>query len=239
MPRGAPATFVAISLVDLTNSGCRENFSDESDTLGLTRIYGLAEKKQLHGFAQADEARQDKTAAGVRRQTDADKGLNELRLFRSDPQVTGESQITTCPGGNAVNGGDNDLFHLPDLPDHRVVFLAQRSAEGSFLLRRPAFEILPGAEGSSRAGDDEATDFFIALTFFQYFQHFLVHLGNKGVERLRAIKRNGGDAVFFLIEDGFVCHGETLLPYLPLNSGLRFSRKAFIPSLRSSEANNR
>jgi hypothetical protein len=56
---------------------------------------------------------------------------------------------------------------------------------------------------------------------------------------LRAIKRNRGDAVFFIVEDGFVCHGETLLPYRPLNSGLRFSRKAFIPSLRSSEANNR
>jgi hypothetical protein len=64
---------------------CRENFSDESDALGLARIYCLAEKKQLHRFAQAYEARQDKTTTGVRRQTDAYKRLNELCLFRSNP----------------------------------------------------------------------------------------------------------------------------------------------------------
>src|SRR4030095_628246 len=103
---------------------CREDFGDEPDTLGLMRIYRLAEEKQLHGFAEADEARQDKTTAGVRRQTDAHKGLNELRLFGSDPQVTGQSQIATCSGGNAVDGGDYDLFHLPDLADYRIILLA-------------------------------------------------------------------------------------------------------------------
>ena len=67
-------------------------------------------------------------------------------------------------------GGDETKFPAPspDLPDHRVVLLAQRSAEGTFLIRRPALEILSGAKGPSCAGDDEATDFFIALTFFQY-----------------------------------------------------------------------
>ena len=48
------------------------------------------------------------------------------------------------------------------------------------------------------------------------------------------------DAVLFLVNDGFVGHGDVLdLAYLPLNSGLRFSRKAFMPSLRSSEANSK
>ena len=87
--------------------------------------------------------------------------------------------------------------------------LAERSAQRAFLFRRPAFEILSGAERPARTGDYEAPDFFIALTLFQNIQHFLIHLGNKGVERLRAVERNGSDAVFFLVEDGFVCHGET------------------------------
>src|SRR5262245_36556393 len=145
---------------------CRENFGDESDTLGFTRIDCLTEKKQLHCFAQADEARQDETTAGVRRQTDTHKGLDELRLLGSDPQVTGEGQITTCSSGNAIDSGDDNLFHLPDLPDHRIVFLAQRSAQGSFLIRRSAFEILAGTKGPSRAGDYKTADFFIPLPFF-------------------------------------------------------------------------
>src|SRR4030095_3544416 len=67
------------------------------------------------------------------------------------------------------------------------------------------------AECSSRAGDDETTDFFIALTLFQYFQHFLVHLGNKGIERLRAIERDRSDAVLFFVENRFPVHGSTSL----------------------------
>src|SRR4029077_132030 len=110
-------------------------------------------------------------------QTNAHKSLDELRLFGSYTQITCQGQIATRAGCDAVNGGDDDFLHLPDLPDHRVVLLAERSAQRAFLFGRPAFEILSGAEGPARASNYEASDFFIALTLFQDIQHFLIHLG--------------------------------------------------------------
>src|SRR4029077_883909 len=114
-----------------------------------------------------------------------------------------------------------------------------RSAQGTLLLRCPAFEILAGAKRAARPGDHEAAHFLVPLAVFQRFEHFFVHLRHKRVQRLRPIQCNGRDAVLLLVEDGFVGHAEISLAYLPLNSGWRFSRNAFMPSLRSSEANSK
>src|SRR5262249_47358901 len=102
----------------------------------------------------------------------------------------------------------------------------------------------------------------IALAVSQRVQHFFVHLGNECIQRLRPIECDGRHAVFFFEYNGFVAHDcsfslrvlrvlrgtryfttknteDTKEDYFPLNAGLRFSRKAFMPSFRSSDAKSR
>ena len=138
---------------------------------------------------------QDETAAGVRRQADAHEGLNKFRFFGRNAQIAGEGEIATGAGRDAVDGGDHNRFHLAELANHRVVFLAQRRAQRAFLFRRAAFQILAGAKGPARAGDHHAAHFLVALAVFQRFENFLVHLRHEGIQRLRPIERDRADAV--------------------------------------------
>src|SRR3546814_14508291 len=87
---------------------------------------------------------------------------------------------------------------------------------------RPVVQILPGAETTSRAGDDQHPR---VAQFAERVRHLLVHPHGEAVEPVRAIEGEACDAVVETEEDGFVTG--------PARSEERRVGKEFVSTCRS------
>ena len=126
--------------------------------------------------------------ARIRDETDADESGNEARLVGSDAHVACAGEREPGPGGGTVDRGEHRLREGADRADVRVVRLVQPLADPAGDLLE-LLQILPCAEPTARAREDDGTD-FRARRLRERGREVGVELAGERVVDLRPVERD-------------------------------------------------
>ena len=156
-------------------------------------------------LARPDQPLQREARAGVARQGDVGEGQVEAGGVGHDPQVAGEGQAGTGPGGHAVDRRDHRLLHPGDGGDDRVVVLvdgAEQRVGGAALEDLDVLlEVLSDAERATRAGQHDAPDGRVVGDLAHRGEQRLLGRDVEAVHRLGPVEGEGRDAVGDLEQD--------------------------------------
>ena len=127
-----------------------------------------------------------------------------LGLGGEDPDVALEGQGQSHPDGMAVDGGDDQLPHLPGRHGDRggAEGISGGGGEGF----GPGAEIGTGAEGGRGPGDHHRPHPVVLIATAVGISQLIAHAAAEGIANLRAVEGDGGDPVVHGVEDGPVGH---------------------------------
>jgi hypothetical protein len=187
---------------------------DQAKAFGLMRIDDISGKHQLRGLMESDQPRQEEMAAAIGDQPDADEHVAEACLSGCQDDVTGKRQIAPGPGGDAVDRGDERLLDGPNRQDQGIIGAPQTFRARLVGIRRRLARLntLPGLEVGARTKappgtcEHHSSHAGIVSHGVQHHLQFLDHLWSDGIEHLRSIKHDRGDALVDLVQQGLVGH---------------------------------
>ncbi len=198
--------------------GCGEFVSSDEEAVGWVDLVDEAEtqsfgggdhlpgKEELERGGGADEAREPLRSSVAGDEAELDLRLAEARGFAGEPQVTGECELAAAAEGEAVDEGDDGLAAGFDEAEDGLATKGFPLARGRVGLGELA-DIGSGGEGlcPGAGGEDDADVRVCGERGESDFE--LVEDGAvEGVEDLHAIKREQGDVVFYLADQGLVGH---------------------------------
>src|SRR5437773_2283702 len=207
---------------------------------GGTTPHFLAARRARN--ACTSSANSDVPDSAVGREADVDERLHQVRLRRRDPDVACQRVARSNAYRRAVHRGDGGLGHRAQAREHRHVLVAQHVADVLGSPHRTSADHLgdvgTGAERSAAAREHDDSNSVIALGLLDRLTQLLARERADGVHLLRPVEPDETDAVMrmdhYVLLD-FSRHR----PYRPLNTPLRFSRKARMPSFWSSVENRK
>ena len=176
--------------------------------MGLHRTRG---EHQFLGLRQSHRLREEIIAAAVGRETNAGKALDEFHAFGGVAKIAGDGDIEARARRDAVHHRDDRLRHHVDQPhDHSGL-----RNETATLLRR--LQVVERAEVAARAerapfpGQDDNTHFRVVLGLMELCDPGVDQIKTHGVQALRAVQRQNGDAALLFVLDDFLRHEISLL----------------------------
>ena len=161
-----------------------------------------------------DHAGERVHAARIRTETDADKGLQELRVVCGIDEVTGKGEICRPARARTGDRTDHDLRHLLHV-QHDLRQLACQRSHG--LLRKIRLiavrlheaDIAASAEGTPCACKHDDLHRLIRFRFFERAFHLERHVHVEGIQRRCVVQRDGRDGSLYRVVNHFVIHGNT------------------------------
>ncbi len=218
--------------------------NDGVDQAPIEGLLGGVLTAEIEDFARAllaDRPVQDLCRRPARHAAHLRPGLAELGVLCRDRNVANEMQLMTEADRIAVHGGNHRLRRLANgdremRHDAQMVALHRARPVGDRLhVAARAKRLFPGA------GENNRADLRVFRGVAERGGELLDRMLRDGIVGLRAIDGDRRDAVLLVVENigerDFHVGIHRLAPefrYFPWNFGLRFSRKAAMPSLRSS-----
>ncbi len=134
----------------------------------------------------------------------------KLAERRGDHQIAGERDVGARACGNAVDGADDRHRQRAQRKHQRLVVAFDRCAEidrRAARRHRAVGEVLPRAEASAGAGDEQDARRGLRAHARNRIAHFRVHRVVEAVETVRTIEGETGGAAFQREENVLVAHG--------------------------------
>mmetsp|Transcript_69586 Transcript_69586/g.163549 ORF Transcript_69586/g.163549 Transcript_69586/m.163549 type:complete len:263 (+) Transcript_69586:2507-3295(+) len=171
--------------------GVGHHAADQPQPLRVDRLELVAEQGQLQRLGTAHETRQQPGAAAVRHQADLAEGLDEAGAFRRQHEVAAQRQIGTRAGGHTVDRRHHRHRHAAQTQRQRDVVVLQHQPD---VLGRSVWrdewigQVLAGAEGPARAGDQHRPDLLVCGGGFQRRAQLAEQVGRQRVQCLGAVQ---------------------------------------------------
>jgi hypothetical protein len=156
-------------------------------------------------------------AAEVAGEAHLGEGGRHARALAGDPLVAGERERHAGPGRYAVQHGDRGLGHLVQQA-RRLHAGAELVHAGLGRIGRRALasgarlHVAAGGEAAAGAGQHHATDLRVGGQTPQRVEQQREHLVAEGVEPVRAVHGEQGDAVFATLHQQFGFRHPSVLP---------------------------
>ena len=181
--------------------GCRNDFVDESDAMGLLRADHLSGKDELQGAAFSDQSRQALRAAAARNESQLDFGLAELRVVHRDPDGASHRRLAAAAERKAIDRRDHRLAEVLD----EIEDLLPETAGLLRLERRGMRELADvGARDEcfvAGARQDDAAHCRVISRVLECGPQICPSRRVQGVEHLGPIDGHIGDGVLLLVQD--------------------------------------
>ena len=116
------------------------------------RAEALAQQEDLHGLADADEARQRPRSTAVRRERDLPVRGREIGVVGGNDKIAGVHQRQAEPGDSAVDAADDRMRHAVQMLDRRMQ--ASDHAREAFAARGRRFAEPRGERPDVAAGHE-------------------------------------------------------------------------------------
>ena len=141
-------------------------------------------------------------------EADIDAGRREFRFLRGDGEIAARDELAASRGRDAVDAGDDRLRAVDDRLHERRAELHRIREEGAAtIIARTSggefLQVMTGAEAGAGAREDDGADGGVLAHGLDFGGQGNHQLFGEAVALLRAVKREGRDAVRVLAqEDG-------------------------------------
>src|SRR6266404_1955856 len=189
--------------------GRRHDLVDKPDAMSLLGVDHLARQDEPQGPPLADQTRQPLRAAAARDESQGDLGLAEFGGLDRDPEGAGHGRLAAAAQRKAVDRCEHRLAKILDEIEHALPEAAGLLGLDGRHIRKLG-DVGTGNEClGAGARQDDAAHRRIVPGILEGLPQVRPRRGIEGVEDLRAIDRDIGDAATFLIEN--VCERQARL----------------------------
>lgn len=188
---------------------------NQTTSQGFLGIEDAARVTPLKRLADADDAWQEVAGAGFRHDAPSCEDEAKLGVVRGNSDIHGQLHGDANTDGGAIYRSNHGFFAFVDAQgkDATTITLQAAGPIGACVgVERAAAtgQVCPRTKRAPGTGDDNGSHVVVGICSIEGVDHLGHHVAGEGIECLRAMQREGQDAVLQVVQKCVVGHARSI-----------------------------